>query len=987
MKEILAITRKELEGYFGSAIALIFVGVFLAFTLFAFFWWEPFFARGVADARPLFRSMPVLLIILVAALTMRQWSEEQRSGTLEMLLTLPVHPIQLVLGKFLAAMVLVIIALALTLFLPITVSLLGNLDWGPVVGGYLAATLLASTYVAIGLFVSSRTDNQIVAFILTVLLGGLFYLVGSSLVTDFAGESLAEILRAFGTGSRFESIERGVIDLRDLVYYLSLTVFFLALNVASLDSKRWSAGQQTLAHRRNVILAVVLIGLNLLALNVWLFPVGGARLDLTEQKEFSLSGTTRDLLSNLEEPLLIRGYFSERTHPLLDPLVPRIRDMLREYEVASRGKVVAEIVDPLQDPDKELEANQTYGIRPTPFQAADRYGSSVVNAYFDILVRYGDQSVVLNFRDLIEIEPHRDGSVDVRLRNLEYDLTSAVKKVVYGFQSIDAVLAQLEDPVRLTLIVTSDTLPEPLQGVPDTIEKVANDIQSESDGKFTFEVVDPDAPDSQLDRRAVLEKYGVQPIPVSFFSDQTYYLHMLLQVGDQSQVLFPGGELTEADVRTSIESAIKRSSSGFLKVVGLWTPPPEGGTDAFGQPLPSLARYDTIREQLRQQYNVRSVDLSTGQVPADIDALVVIAPQNLSDVERYAIDQYLMRGGAVLVAAGNYVLNPDPFTGTLALKPVEGGLREMLESYGIRVEQALVMDPQNEPFPVQVNRNLGGLQVREIQAINYPFFVDVRPDAMDTQSPIVTGLPAVTMHWASPIVVDPEKNAERNVVTLLRSSPSSWLRTNTDIQPDLEAYPELGFPIEGEQGAHPLAVSVQGVFDSYFKGKPSPFEAEAETGEGEATSGEADEPQQAAQALGTIERSPESARLIVIGSAEFLNDTVFDISSALTRDRYLNSLAFMQNAVDWSVEDLDLLDIRARGSSLRILNPLTREQQSFWEGANYVLALLALVGIGLLWHWRRQSEQPMPLKPQTPSAEGAGHRYESRLHAGKGGRS
>ncbi len=139
MKQALSITRKELNGYFGSPMALIFVGAFLAATLFSFFWVETFFARGIADVRPLFRWMPVLMIFLVAALTMRQWSEEQRSGTLEILLTLPVSPVQLVLGKFLAVLALVGTALALTLFLPITVALLGNLDWGPVIGGYLAA--------------------------------------------------------------------------------------------------------------------------------------------------------------------------------------------------------------------------------------------------------------------------------------------------------------------------------------------------------------------------------------------------------------------------------------------------------------------------------------------------------------------------------------------------------------------------------------------------------------------------------------------------------------------------------------------------------------------------------------------------------------------------------------------------------------------------------------------------------------------------------
>src|SRR5512147_265345 len=307
MKQILAITRKELNSYFGSPMALIFLGAFLAVTLFAFFWIETFFARGIADVRPLFQWMPLLLIFLVAALTMRQWSEEQRSGTQEMLLTLPVRPAQLVIGKFLAVMTMVLIALILTLPLPITVASLGNLDWGPVLGGYLAALLLAAAYSAIGLFVSSRTDNQIVALILTVLLAGLFFLIGTGGVIDFIGANLADLFRAIGTGSRFESIERGVIDVRDLVYYISLTTFFLLLNVVALDAKRWSQGLQTALHRRNALVSVVLVGVNLVALNTWLFPLHGLRADLTAQREYSLSPASRDLVGNLQEPLLIRG--------------------------------------------------------------------------------------------------------------------------------------------------------------------------------------------------------------------------------------------------------------------------------------------------------------------------------------------------------------------------------------------------------------------------------------------------------------------------------------------------------------------------------------------------------------------------------------------------------------------------------------------------------------------------------------------------------
>src|SRR5512141_1571460 len=135
MKQILAVTRKEVNSYFGSPMALIFLGAFLAVTLFAFFWVETFFARGIADVRPLFQWMPLLLIFLIATLTMRQWSEEQQTGTLEVLFTMPIRLSQLVLGKFLAVLTLVCVALLVTLSLPLTVALLGRLDPGPVVGG------------------------------------------------------------------------------------------------------------------------------------------------------------------------------------------------------------------------------------------------------------------------------------------------------------------------------------------------------------------------------------------------------------------------------------------------------------------------------------------------------------------------------------------------------------------------------------------------------------------------------------------------------------------------------------------------------------------------------------------------------------------------------------------------------------------------------------------------------------------------------------
>jgi ABC-2 type transport system permease protein len=499
---------------------------------------------------------------------------------------------------------------------------------------------------------------------------------------------------------------------------------------------------------------------------------------------------------------------------------------------------------------------------------------------------------------------------------------------------------------------------------PETIEKVAQDIASGSNGKFTYTVVDPDEPESPVTRQELYDLYGLQPFPASFFSSESYYLHMVLQAGDQAHIIYPSGEMSEADVRTAIESALKRASPGFLQVVGLWTPPAEPTQDMFGQMQPPLSSWEQLTESLRQEYEVRTVDLSTGQVPADVDVLMVVAPQAMTDKERFAIDQYLMRGGSVVLAAGNYGIMVDQLGGGLALKPLQEGLREMLSSYGIQVEESLVMDPQNEPFPVVVSRQVGEMQVQEIQAIDYPFFVDIRPDAMATDSPIVSNLPAVTLNWVSPIAIDEEKNAERQVTMLLQSSPASWTNADINIQPDFDLYPNLGFPVGAEQKAHTLAISVQGSFESAFKDQPSPF---AESAAEEATPALEEESVEAEATPepipGTIEVSPETSRLIVVGSAEFVDDIVFEISSNLGPERYLNSLQLVQNAVAWSTEDLDLLSIRARGTYARVLAPLSEQQQSLWEGANYVVALLALLAIGVLWNLRRRSEQPLELLP------------------------
>src|SRR5690606_9106706 len=402
LKLIRRIAAKEAGLFFASPVAYLFLAAFAAVTLFIFFWGESFFARNIADVRPMFEWMPLLLVFLASTLTMRLWSEERRTGTLEHVLTQPVPLWQFVIGKFAGCLLLLGIALLITLPLPLTVAILGDLDWGPVWAGYLATFLLGAAYLSIGLFVSARSDNQIVSLISAVALCGFFYLLGSPTLTGFFGNEGGEWLRLLGTGSRFDSITRGMIDLRDLYYYLSIIAVFLALNTYVLERERWAAGGKR-EHHRQWRLVTALLAANAIGANLWLGQITSLRVDATEGKLFSISESTELYLAQLREPLLLRGYFSAKTHPLLAPLVPQLRDLMREYQIAGAGRVRVEFVDPTTDTTVAEEAGQQYGIEPVPFQVADRYESAIVSSYFNVLVQYGSEYEVLDFGDLIEV--------------------------------------------------------------------------------------------------------------------------------------------------------------------------------------------------------------------------------------------------------------------------------------------------------------------------------------------------------------------------------------------------------------------------------------------------------------------------------------------------------------------------------------------------------------------------------------------------------
>ncbi|MCW0236245.1 MAG: ABC transporter permease [Ferrovibrio sp.] len=242
MKSMLAVLRRELSGYFSTPVAYVFIVVFL-FTAGIFtFYLGQFFERGQADLKAFFLFHPWLYLFFLPAIAMRLWAEERKSGTIELLLTLPIPLWAAVLGKFLAAWAFTGIALALTFPLWLTVNWLGNPDNGVILAGYIGSLLMAGGYLAIGSCLSAVTKNQVIAFVVGVLVCFIFTVSGAPMVLGFfqgwAPPLIVDTIASFSFLSHFNAITEGVIDLRDLVFFLSLIAVWLYANAVVVDFKK-----------------------------------------------------------------------------------------------------------------------------------------------------------------------------------------------------------------------------------------------------------------------------------------------------------------------------------------------------------------------------------------------------------------------------------------------------------------------------------------------------------------------------------------------------------------------------------------------------------------------------------------------------------------------------------------------------------------------------------------------------------------------------
>ena len=241
MRNVFIIAGRELAGYFATPVACVFIIIFLVLQGALTFNLGGFFDRGQADLSPFFTFIPWVFLLLVPAITMRLWAEERRLGTIELLLTLPITQTQPVLGKFLAAWVFCAIALVLTFPFVITVNILGHPDNGVIASGYVGSLLVAGAFLSVGAAMSALTKNQVIAFVLAVAVCFVFAVASYPVVTDFLSRNtpiLGEIARRIAVIDRFQAFTRGLISLRDVIFFVTFIGFWLFLNAVIVEQRK-----------------------------------------------------------------------------------------------------------------------------------------------------------------------------------------------------------------------------------------------------------------------------------------------------------------------------------------------------------------------------------------------------------------------------------------------------------------------------------------------------------------------------------------------------------------------------------------------------------------------------------------------------------------------------------------------------------------------------------------------------------------------------
>jgi ABC-type uncharacterized transport system involved in gliding motility auxiliary subunit/ABC-type transport system involved in multi-copper enzyme maturation permease subunit len=408
MKAILTVARRELRAMFDHPTGYVLLIVFLALNNYLFL--RQAFLIGVASVRPMLELWPWLLLFFIPAVTMRALAEDVRSGTIEVVLAQPISELQLLLGKFLGQVSFIWIGMALTIPIPLGLSLGADLPAGVVFAQYFGAALLAGAFSAMGIWSSSLVRNQITAFIVGVAVMFAFVLIGFTPVLTGLPVALSNVLSRLAVLPHFANIARGVIDLRDLVYFVSLAAVFIVMAYGALMSRKLAPRGPALVRLR---LGTLLLILTVVVVNLFGRHIRG-RIDLTPGKAYTLSPATKAILAALPDLVTIRLYVSKDVPPEVTLEKRNVDDLLADIRAAGDGMVRLVVLDPSED-EAIVEEAESFGVPAVQWSASRESEFQIKEGYFGLAVQFADQS---------EAIPAIIGTSD-----LEYRLVSFIRSL------------------------------------------------------------------------------------------------------------------------------------------------------------------------------------------------------------------------------------------------------------------------------------------------------------------------------------------------------------------------------------------------------------------------------------------------------------------------------------------------------------------------------------------------------------------------------
>ncbi len=806
----------EMAAYFNSPIAYIFIVVFVMLTGILFM--SNFFLIGNANMRYFFNILPIILCVVIPAITMRIWAEEKKGNTFELLLTFPMNSYKIVLGKFMASLVFYIIALAGTLFIPLMLIFIGKPDLGPIIGGYLGACFLGAFFLSVGIFISGLCKDQIIAFIVSMLVCFFFFLAGLDFMassTDGWIPGLGTFLNTnFGMTQHLASFEKGVIDLKDILYFLFMTVSFLILNIFSIEDRMRPKAKVFFSFAVGVCL------LSSMILNSLIFDIPMGRVDLTQGKIFTVTQSTKDILHGLKAPVNIKLYISppDKMPTAFKSLEQNIKDRMEELKLISKGKLDYKILhmEGAGQAEQGKKAKslkkrmQEKGIQPFQVKSVEQDEIGIKLIYSGMSIAYKEKEEEI----IPQIIP-RD------LNNLEYILMSKIYRMTLDKNPAVALLAP-----------------------------------------YSEKALDPKM-------AALLRQLGQNP--ASQYKDDKYRI------------------------------------------------------------LDALLH--------REEYNTSRIRL-TKEVPlaSDIKTLIIVEPEKLNKRQCYEINRFLYQGGNVIIAAQGYSYEYAPGNNGVNITPRKNqtGINKLIENYGVKISDKLLMDQEDEVISVSGGTNLGLFTMST--PVKVPMQIIVGQENMNQNVSITGRLSALLYFWGSALDLNKDIIAKNklNQTILFTSSKESWTADSngqTLIKKDITHSGDY-------QGKLALAVLLEGQFPNAYQGQPVPQWAQTNTQDNNNKKTEEKEPEQAL--------TSKPGKLLVIGCSSMFEENFIQNGGALN---------LFINAVDALTLGDELINIRSHALIDRKIRKLSKMEKLFYRFLTIILIPLLIIILGCVRALFRKKEK------------------------------